>query len=83
MVEADNYGCRDLWAAVLLQAYRDCWIPPGSDRDGMIRKTARAWFRGADRDMQTVCSIVGIDWRAVRQHVLDQIEAEEPERLAG
>lgn len=78
MVEADTYGERQLWAAVLELAYWDAVdIPRGLQRAerGHIQAHTRAWFIAAGADYRLVCSLAGVDWRVVRAEVMKQIES--------
>ncbi|MCJ1903104.1 hypothetical protein MR829_22490 [Paracoccus versutus] len=80
MVEADSYGERQLWAAVLELAYWDAVdIPRGLQRNerNHIQAHTRAWFIAAGADYRLVCDLAGVDWRVVRAEVMNQIGAKE------
>lgn len=86
---SDNSDCHTLFRQILFQAYKDAtynlinmdgslkpitnsWHPPYE-----IRKEARVaqnWFYNADRDYRVICNYAGVNYRIVREIVIEKFE---------
>lgn len=64
-------GCRDLWAAVISQAFMDACLRPTAhshSEETVAQATASIWLMRSGRDFATVCHLAGIDPACVQQH---------------
>lgn len=58
---------RVLWQAVVLRAVQDICTTNESEEALICKAQAHTWFRNADEDFRTVCSLAGFDPDAVQE----------------
>ncbi len=75
--QTTNYGERQLWCAVILQAIADAQMPdiPSGENDRTVaRQRALNWLTKPNRDFSTVCHLAGLDPVAIRERAISILQ---------
>ena len=78
--EGEPAHARRLWCAVILQAITDARIqigPVDTKGRGLEKERAVRWLTLPNRDFAHVCSLAGLDPKAVRERVAGMLASED------